>query len=92
MRYQLLDPVVEPFVPEARLAPRLDGLAGKRIGLWSNRKINTTALLDECEVILRERHRIGSVQRGTYDAARVMRPDEWVGVDGCDAVLLTHGD
>jgi hypothetical protein len=92
MGYSLLDPVVEPYVPEGRLAPRLDTLAGKRIGLWSNLKINTTELLDEVEAILRERCGIASTQRGTYNAGRVMRPEEWGDVDGCDAVVLTHGD
>ena len=90
--YRVLDPVVEPYVPAARLAPRLDGLAGKRIGLWSNLKINTTELLDECEAVLRQRYGIASSQRGTYNVSRVMRPEEWGDVDGCDAVILTHGD
>jgi len=92
MSYPLLDPVVDPFVPEARLAPRLDTLEGKRIGLWSNLKINTNELLDECETILRDRYAIASTQRGTYNAGRVMRAAEWGDVDGCDAVILTHGD
>jgi hypothetical protein len=53
MGYSMLDPVVEPYVPQNRLAPRLDTLAGTRIGLWGNLKINTTELLDEVEAILR---------------------------------------
>jgi hypothetical protein len=92
MGYSLLDPVVEPYVPSNRLAPRLDTLAGKRIGLWSNLKINTTELLDACEKILHEQHGIAGTQRGYYNAGRVMRPEEWGDVDGCDAVILTHGD
>jgi len=92
MGYALLDPVVEPYVPEGRLAPRLDTLEGKRIGLWSNMKINASELLDEVEAILRTRHHIGSTQRGFYNAGRVMRPEEWGDIDGCDAVILTHGD
>jgi hypothetical protein len=92
MRYALLDPTVEPFVPEARLAPRLDTLDGKRIGLWSNVKINAAELLDHVEAVLRERYAIAGTQRGTYNAGRVMRPEEWGDIDGCDAVILTHGD
>jgi len=92
MGYGLLDPVVEPTIPEGRLAPRLDTLEGKRIGLWSNRKINAAELLDEVEAILRERCGIGGTQRGTYNAGRLMRPEEWGDIDGCDAVILTHGD
>jgi hypothetical protein len=30
--------------------------------------------------------------RGSYDAGRLMRDDEWKGLEDCDAVLLTHGD
>jgi hypothetical protein len=92
MPYEILDPVIEPVQPLARLAPRLDTLEGKRIGLWSNLKINTTELLDECEVLLRERYRIGGTQRGVYSAATVMLPHEWGDIDGCDAIILTHGD
>jgi len=92
MGYAVLDPVVEPTIPKASLAPRLDTLEGKRIGLWSNNKINTTELLDEVEAILLDRYQIAGTQRGSYNAGRVMRPGEWGDVDGCDAVILTHGD
>jgi hypothetical protein len=92
MGYQVLDPVVEPTIPEACLAPRLDGLEGKCIGLWSNNKINAAGLLDEVEAVLRAKHGIGGTCRGTYNAGRVMRPEEWGDVERCDAVILTHGD
>ena len=35
---------------------------------------------------------VSGVVRGSYDAGRLMRADEWEGLEGCDAVLLTHGD
>jgi hypothetical protein len=92
MGYAVLDPVVEPTIPKACLAPRLDTLEGKRIGLWSNKKINAVELLDEVEAILCDRYRIAGTRRGTYNAARVMRPDEWGDPEGCDAIILTHGD
>jgi hypothetical protein len=92
MTYQILDPVVEPSERAARLAPRLASLEGARIGLWSNRKINTKELLDEVEVVLRQHYKIGSTARGFYNGAAVMRPEEWGDIDGCDAVILTHGD
>ena len=89
---KLIDPVVEPARMTASLAPRLAGLDGKRIGLWSNAKINAAELLDEVEGVLRERYAIAGVVRGTYHPARVMRSDEWGAIDGCDAAILTHGD
>jgi hypothetical protein len=92
MEYQILDPVVQPFQPEGRLASRLETLEGKRIGLYSNGKIKTAELLDECETVLRRRHGIVGTQRGRYSPAQLMRSEEWGDIDGCDAVILTHGD
>ena len=89
---RLVDPVVPPTSAGVQLAPRLDTLAGKRIGLWSNLKLNTTELLDCVEAELRARHDIAGTVRGTYHPARVLRADEWGAVDTCDAVILTHGD
>jgi len=89
---QLMNPVVAPTTMGARLAPRLDTLDGKTIGLWSNGKLNAKELLDACEAELRSRHRIAGVVRGGYHAARVLDAHEWGAVDTCDAVILTHGD
>ena len=92
MGYEILDPTIGPVVAPGQLAPRLTTLEGTRIGLWSNMKINADALLDEVETILREEHGVASIQRGFYNAGRVMRSEEWGDIDGCDAVILTHGD
>ena len=92
MGYEILDPTVDPVVVPGALAPRLTTLEGTRVGLWSNMKINADALLDEVEKILREEHCVASTQRGFYNAGRVMRLEEWGDIDGCDAVILTHGD
>ena len=92
MTYKILDPVVEPSDRTGRLAPRLATLEGARIGLWSNQKINAKELLDEVEVVLRQQYKIGSTARGFYNGAAVMRPEQWGDIDGCDAVILTHGD
>ncbi len=89
---ELLDPTAEPIVEPGALAARLDSLKGKRIGLWANQKLNSVELLDEVEKLLASRYRIAGVVRGTYNAGRVMKPDEWGDIDSCDAALLTHGD
>jgi hypothetical protein len=89
---RLVDPVVTPCVASAQLAPRLDTLDGKRIGLWSNMKLNATELLGCVEVELRARHDIAGTVSGSYSPARLMRPNEWGSIDTCDAVILTHGD
>lgn len=89
---QMLDPTTEPVVEPGDLAPRLDALDGKTIGLYANMKLNAVELLDEVEALLKERFRIAGFVRGGYNAGRLMRPEEWEGVDACDAILLTHGD
>ncbi len=90
--FQVLDPTSEPIIERGDLAPRLDSLTGKRIGLYANFKLNAVELLDECQELLSSRFRIKGFVRGTYNAGRVMRPEEWEGVEDCDGVILTHGD
>ena len=53
-RYKILDPVCDPEPEGATLAPRLDTLEGKVVGLYSNR-VHATKLLDLVSVILSER-------------------------------------
>jgi hypothetical protein len=89
---KLVDPVVHATQVSNHLAPRLDTLDGKTVGLWSNQKLNANELLTCVEAELRSRHRIAGTVWGTYHPARVMRPVEWGDVDRCDAVILTHGD
>ena len=89
---KLLDPVVSPVAMPAELAPRLQSLAGKRIGLWANMKLNSFELLQQVEAELRARHDIAGVATGTYHPGRIMKPNEWGAIDTCDAVILANGD
>jgi hypothetical protein len=89
---KLVDPVVTSTVMTATLAPRLDRLEGKRIGLWNNAKLNARELLDQVEAELRSRHDIAGVVTGIYSPGRVMGTDEWGELDTCDAVILANGD
>jgi len=57
---RLVDPVAAPVTVTARLAPRLDSLEGRTIGLWSNNKLNADELLSCVEAELRARHAIGA--------------------------------
>jgi hypothetical protein len=92
MPIELLEPVAEPVIEPGHLAPRLDSLQGKRIGLYANLKLNAVELMDQIHELLSKRYQLAGVIRGTYNAGRVMRPEEWGQIDGCDAVILTHGD
>ena len=89
---EVLDPTSEAVVVPGERAARLDTLEGKRIGLYQNGKLNAKELMDQVEDLLRARYRLGGIVRGSYDAGRLMRADEWKGLEDCDAVLLTHGD
>jgi hypothetical protein len=89
---RLVDPVATSCAAPVELAPRLDTLDGKRIGLWSNMKLNAPELLACVEAELRSRHDIAGTVAGSYNPARLMRPNEWGSMDTCDAVILTHGD
>ena len=91
-KLRVLDPVSEAVVEDASKALRLESLNGKTIGLYSNQKLNATKLLDMVEGVLGEQFQLKGVVRGTYSAARVLRPEEWTGVEDCDAIILTHGD
>ena len=90
-RYKILDPVCEPEPEGATLAPRLDTLDGKVVGLYSNR-VHATKFLDLVSVILSERFNLQDIVRGTYNIARVMRRDEWQDVERCDTIVLANGD
>lgn len=90
--FEVLDPTSDAVVEPGERAARLDSLDGKRIGLYQNGKLNAPELMDQVELLLRRRYRVAGVVRGSYDAGRVMRADEWRDVESCDAILLTHGD
>ena len=90
--FEVLDPTSDAVVEPGKRAARLDSLDRKRIGLYENGKLNAKALMDQVESLLRERYRVAGIVRGSYDAGRLMRADEWQDVEGCDAILLTHGD
>ena len=88
----ILDPVSGAVEAHATLSPRLDSLIGKKIGLFSNNKLNATKLLDLFGNLLAERYIVDDFVRVNYHGVRVMRPDEWVDIHECDAIVLTHGD
>jgi hypothetical protein len=89
---EILVPVAATRVHERSLAPRVDNLAGRRVGLLSNRKANAGLLLD---VLAEELTRlVGAVElmseaKGAASAA----PAEVMGrLVRCDAVVLAIAD
>lgn len=91
MAVQFLDPVQEPVGALQHLAPRLDTLEGKRLGLYNNDKLNSVRLLEMMAEDL-ARDFAFEVQTGGYWAFKLMEPADWGDVDQCDAVILANGD
>ena len=95
MTILVLDPVQEALVQDASagipLAPRLDTLNGKTLGLWNNDKLNAGKLLELIRAELEKRYAF-AVMRGLYDPGNLMPEDRWGAVEKCDAVILANGD
>jgi hypothetical protein len=91
MAVQFLDPVQEPVAALHGPAPRLATLAGKRLGLYNNDKLNSARLLELIAEELARDYEF-EVQTGSYWAFKLMEPGDWGDVDRCDAVILANGD
>jgi hypothetical protein len=91
-RLRVLDPTVSPAVERSGLAPRLDSLDGKVIGLYSNSKPNAARLVELVGQELGRRYALKGMVRGTYSASHGMRREEWVDIEQCDAIVLANGD
>src|SRR6202021_2648699 len=91
----VLDPVQEALAEDASvgapLAPRLDTLNGKTLGLWNNDKLNAAKLLELIRAELEKRYAF-AVVRGLYDPGNLMPENGWGAIDKCDAVILANGD
>jgi hypothetical protein len=91
----VLNPVQEPLAQDLSrslpLAPRLDTLNGKTLGLWNNEKMNAAKFLELIRGEL-EKDFSFKVLRGTYDPGSLMPKDAWGNIDECDAVILCNGD
>jgi hypothetical protein len=97
--YEVLSPWAEADpVPLSGISPRLEDMAGKKIGLFCNSKRAARLMLTSIENKLKER--FPSVGTGWYDATIPNIPEiesvnkdkfiEWV--RGVDAVILAVGD
>jgi hypothetical protein len=91
MPIAMLDPVQEPVATMQRPAPRLSTLEGKTLGLYNNGKLNSVRLLELIAAEFARDFAFG-IRTGTYHSYKLMTPEEWEGVDQCDAVILANGD
>ena len=93
-RLVVLDPTVEPTIVEASLAPRLDSLDGKVLGLLDNSKQNADNFLTLLERELSQRYRLAQVVRARKPTASKVCPEEIASdlASKCDAVITAVGD
>jgi hypothetical protein len=92
MTITVCNPVQEAVVDAVASAPRLDTLDGRVLGLYSNEKLNATALLDRIGARLAAQFDLAGVVRGTYPVSQAMAPGGWQDTEQCDAVVLAIGD
>jgi hypothetical protein len=91
---RVLDPTATPSIATSGMAERPDSLAGIRIGLLTNDKLNAANLLDAIYDVLAERFDVSSAHRiNKGDASRPAEP----GLLGdfsneVDVALLANGD
>ena len=93
MAITVLDPTVAPGPATARLAPALRALAGTRVGLLDNGKVNVDRFLDHVENLLRTRHGVADVLRCRKPNMSAPAPAPVLAeLAACDAVISAVGD
>ena len=88
---RLVDPAAEIQNANEEIAPRLDSLAGKRIGLIDNTKHNADRFLAAVRALLQEQYGVAGFEYFRKFSASVPTPPEVVErlTGACDA--LVHG-
>ena len=91
---RVLDPTGTLSIATDGMAERPDSLAGKRIGLLSNDKLNSEALLDAIYDVLAERFDVSTSHRiNKGDASRPAEPEFLSDFSNqVDVALLANGD
>ena len=91
---RVLDPTGTLSIATDGMAERPDSLAGKRIGLLSNDKLNSEALLDAIYDVLAERFGVSTSHRiNKGDASRPAEPEFLSDFSNeVDVALLANGD
>ena len=90
-----LDPTGARQVALNSIAPRLDGLRGKRVGLLYNVKTNARKLVTEICTLLQERYgvEVGEPVLTAGQSGMLAKPEQLRELaDQCDAVVTAIGD
>ena len=89
---RLYDPTAEPRAVAARLAPRLTGLAGTRVGILDNGKANAGTLMLAVAKVLQERHGVTEVVKRDKPVAGPPKPEVLEALAQCDFALVGSAD
>ena len=92
MSTRFYDPTAEPRVVEARLAPRLASLAGKRVGILDNGKANAGVLMLAVAKVLQERYGAGEIVKRNKPVAGPPAPEILEALSHCDLALVGSAD
>ena len=94
MTLKILNPTFEPATSAQGMAERPASLAGKRIGLLSNDKLNASELLDAIHEVLSDTFELGIPVRLNRGNASAPAPTEMLeGIaKEVDVALLGNGD
>jgi hypothetical protein len=89
---RLYDPTAEPRAIDAKLAPRLTSLSGKRIGILDNGKANAGTLMLAVAKTLQERHGAGEIVKRDKGVAGPPSPAILDALSECDFALVGSAD
>ena len=93
MSVVLVNPLNETSRGQAKIAPRLDSLAEKTIGLLDISKPGGSIFLDRLEQLLKERLHVKQVIRRTKPTFTKPAPEAVIGdLSACDAVIEALAD
>jgi len=88
----LYDPTAEPRAIDARLAPRLEALHGKRVAILDNSKANAGTLMLAVAKRLQERHGVGPIVKREKPVAGPPSPAILAALEQCDFALVGSAD
>ena len=93
VQHTLVDPTTQPIVPAFVPAPRLDSLAGKRIGLIDDAKGGARELLEEIADVLKQRYGVSGVSYHRKPSASKPAEPEVIRdmAEECDYVVVAIG-
>jgi hypothetical protein len=92
MTIRVYDPTAEPRAIDAKLAPRLTSLTGKRIGILDNGKANAGTLMLAVAKVLQERHGAADIVKHNKPVAGPPAPEILEALSHCDLALVGSAD